>query len=131
MIIAAPVITAAMAKPFLRAHDRHRHDHPWWFRRILHLQSQTGYKIPDSLPLELAAMGEPSASCLHGIDLSRIKAGSTVLVIGAGTIGLMMLQLAKQSGAARVVVIEPIVENMLPPMRSARRSASTQGSRSC
>ena len=80
------------------------------FAEYCTFKAKQAYKIPDSLPLELAAMGEPVGCCLHGIDLSRIKAGSTVLVIGAGTIGLMMLQLAKQSGAARVVVIEPIVE---------------------
>jgi 2-desacetyl-2-hydroxyethyl bacteriochlorophyllide A dehydrogenase len=84
------------------------------FAEYCTFKAKQAYKIPDSLPLELAAMAEPVGCCLHGIDLSRIKAGSTVLIIGAGTIGLMMLQLAKQSGAARVVVIEPIVEKHTP-----------------
>lgn len=80
------------------------------FAEYCTFHAKQAYKLPDDLPLEMAAMAEPVGCCLHGIDLSRIKAGDTVLIIGAGTIGLMMLQLAKISGAARVVMIEPIVE---------------------
>ena len=65
------------------------------------------YPIGD-MPFELGAMAEPVACCLHGIDLCNIRPGSHVLVIGGGTIGLIMLQLAKISGAAKVVLSEPI-----------------------
>ncbi len=80
------------------------------FAEYCTFNAKQAYKLPDDLPLELGAMAEPVGCCLHGIDLCRIKAGATVLVIGAGTIGLMMLQLARQSGASRVIVVEPIVE---------------------
>jgi 2-desacetyl-2-hydroxyethyl bacteriochlorophyllide A dehydrogenase len=80
------------------------------FAEYCTFKARQAYKIPDDLPLELAAMAEPIGCCLHGIDLCRIKTGDTVLVIGAGSIGLMMIQLAKQSGASRVIVVEPVVE---------------------
>lgn len=64
------------------------------------------YKVPDSLPFEVAAMMEPVSCCLHGIDRSGIQPGSVVLVIGAGSIGQMMLMLALKAGAAKVVVFE-------------------------
>ncbi len=80
------------------------------FAEYCTFHARQAYKIPDSLPLELAAMAEPVSCCLHGADLCHIRPGDTVLVIGAGTIGLMMLQLARQSGAARVIVVEPMVE---------------------
>lgn len=66
------------------------------------------YKVPDSLSLEEAAMAEPVACCLHGIDLSDIKAGQTVMIIGGGTIGMIMMQLVRLSGASVVLMVEPI-----------------------
>ncbi len=72
-------------------------------------QSQV-YKIADTTTYEMAAMTEPVACCLHGIDLCEIKAGDTVAVIGGGMIGLLMLQLAKISGAGKLILIEPVTE---------------------
>lgn len=68
------------------------------------------YHIPDSMTFEQAAMAEPVACCLHGIDMCDIHPGDTVAVFGAGMIGLIMLQLAKLSGAATLISIEPIAE---------------------
>lgn len=56
------------------------------------------------IDLLAAAMVEPLSCCLHGIDLCNIQPGSEVLVIGAGPIGLIMLQLAKICGAGKVIV---------------------------
>lgn len=53
-------------------------------------------------------MTEPVSCCLHGIDLCGIRPGSTVAVIGCGMIGLLMLQLAKLSGAAKLIAVEPV-----------------------
>lgn len=68
------------------------------------------YKIGDKTSFEEAAMTEPVSCCLHGIDMCDIKVGDTVLVIGGGMIGLIMLQLAKLAGAARLILVEPIAE---------------------
>lgn len=65
------------------------------------------YSIGD-MSFEAGAMAEPVACCLHGIDLCAMSPGGTVLIIGGGTIGLIMLQLAKLAGAARLIVSEPI-----------------------
>ena len=62
--------------------------------------------LPDSVPFEEAAMCEPVACCLHGIDLSQIQCGDTVMIVGGGTIGMIMLQLAQMSGATRLVMLE-------------------------
>lgn len=69
-------------------------------------QSQI-YKIADTTSFEEAAMTEPVSCCMHGIDLCNIKTDDTVLIIGCGMIGLIMLQLAKTAGAAKLIVIEP------------------------
>lgn len=64
------------------------------------------FVVPDDLPFEEAAMGEPVSCCLHGIDLSQIRCGDTVMIVGGGPIGLIMLQLARMAGAARTVLLE-------------------------
>lgn len=66
------------------------------------------YVINDATSFEQAAMTEPVACCLHGIDMCDISCGDTVLVIGGGMIGLLMLQLAALKGASKLILIEPI-----------------------
>lgn len=74
-------------------------------------QSQI-YKIADTTTFEEAAMAEPVSCCMHGIDLCDINTDDTVLIIGCGMIGMIMLQLAKIAGAAKLIVIEPEEEKL-------------------
>ena len=69
-------------------------------------QSQV-YHIGENTSFEQGAMAEPVACCLHGIDMCGIEPGYQVVVIGGGMIGLLMLQLAKLAGAAKVALLEP------------------------
>ncbi len=80
------------------------------FAQYLTVPEKQVYMLPDKLPLAHAALSETVSCCVHGIDLCRIRPGQTVLVIGAGPIGLIMLQLAKLSGAAHIVVSEPTAQ---------------------
>lgn len=66
------------------------------------------YKLGDNTTFEQGAMTEPVACCLHGIDMCNIQPGSSVVVIGGGMIGLLMLQLARLAGAARTALLEPV-----------------------
>lgn len=66
------------------------------------------YKIADDTTFEMAAMAEPVSCCVHGIDMCDISCGDTVAVIGGGMIGMIMLQLAKLSGAGKLIMIEPV-----------------------
>ena len=72
-------------------------------------QSQV-HKIASTTSYEEAAMTEPVACCVHGIDLCHISCGDTVAIIGGGMIGMIMLQLAKLSGAGRLIMLEPVAE---------------------
>ena len=78
------------------------------FAEYVTVRAKQAYKIPDHLTFEEAAMTEPVSCCLNGADLSEIKAGDNVLIFGGGSIGLIMLQLARLSGAASVTLVEPI-----------------------
>lgn len=68
------------------------------------------YHIPDTLSLKDAALAEPLSCCLHGLDLLDVKLGDTVVVVGMGAIGQIMLQLLAHSAAANIIVIEPVEE---------------------
>lgn len=67
-------------------------------RQIYRMGCHTGF--------EQAAMAEPVACCLHGIDMCDITPGHYVAIIGGGMIGLLMLQLARLKGAAKTALIE-------------------------
>ena len=65
------------------------------------------YRLPRDLSFDHSALSEPLACCLHGIDRAGIRPGHKVAVIGAGAIGLLMLQLSFLQGADHVFVSEP------------------------
>jgi L-iditol 2-dehydrogenase len=64
------------------------------------------YHLPDALEFQEAAMLEAVSVALHGVRVSEMKGGETVLVIGAGMIGLLTLQAARAAGASRVLVAD-------------------------
>ena len=66
------------------------------------------YKLGDNTSFEQGAMTEPVACCLHGMDMCEIRPGHQVVVIGGGMIGLLMLQLSRRAGAAKVALLEPV-----------------------
>ena len=80
------------------------------FAEYVIMREKQVYKVSDDLSFIEAAMTEPISCCLHGIDLCNIKAGDTVLVIGGGPIGMIMMQLAKNAGASKVIMSEPVEE---------------------
>ena len=66
------------------------------------------FKVRDDISFDVAAMAEPLACVVHGIDQAQIQPGQVVLVIGGGTIGLMMVQMARLCGASTVILSEPV-----------------------
>lgn len=80
------------------------------FAEYVIIHEKQVYKFSEDLSFMEAAMTEPISCCLHGIDLCEIKSGSTVLVIGGGPIGMIMMQLAKHAGASKVIMSEPVAE---------------------
>lgn len=62
------------------------------------------FLLPANLDPMHGAFCEPLACCLHGIDLAGIQAGSSVVVLGGGVIGLLAVQLARLAGATTVIL---------------------------
>jgi L-iditol 2-dehydrogenase len=61
------------------------------------------FPIPDSISNDDGAMLEPLGVAIHSVDLGKIKSGMTVGVFGCGPIGLLIIQMAKLSGAANII----------------------------
>ncbi len=62
--------------------------------------------LPDGVRLEDAALIEPLSCAVRGYDVLSSQLGAHVLIYGSGTMGLMMLELAKRTGAASVDVVD-------------------------
>ena len=69
-----------------------------------HILKYNFYKIPDGLPYEQAALLEPLACAVHGVDRIPAKVGDKVVVIGAGPIGLMFMNLLVLKGCQVIAV---------------------------
>jgi (R,R)-butanediol dehydrogenase / meso-butanediol dehydrogenase / diacetyl reductase len=65
------------------------------------------HKVPEDMPVELAALAEPLSCVLGGTEKVLIRPGETVVILGAGPIGLLYLQVFKSSGARQMIVVEP------------------------
>ena len=65
------------------------------------------FPIAAGVPTEHAALAEPIVCCATAVENAALPVGATVLITGAGPMGLLTLQLARRGGAARVLVSEP------------------------
>jgi L-iditol 2-dehydrogenase len=61
-------------------------------------------RIPDGLDIEQAALAEPLACCLNGLERVAFKPGQSVLILGAGPIGIMLAQAARAFGSPLVIL---------------------------
>ncbi|RJR18484.1 MAG: 2,3-butanediol dehydrogenase, partial [Desulfobacteraceae bacterium] len=65
-------------------------------------------KLPDSVTDDKGAFVEPLAVALHAVNRSGMRLGASVAVVGAGPIGLLVMQAARAAGAREVYVVEPL-----------------------
>lgn len=72
-----------------------------WPDRLLH-------PLPDELSDDGGALLEPLGVAIHAVDVSHLRPGSDVLVVGAGPIGQLVVQVARRQGAAKVFAVEPL-----------------------
>ena len=88
-------------------------DAPGGYAEFVATGARETIRLPDGLDLESAALVEPLAVGIHAVRVANLKAGSRVMVIGAGPIGLTVALWARFFGAREVVVSE------LAPSRAA------------
>lgn len=72
----------------------------------MYLSNGNVFKIDDKISFEEACLAEPLACVMNGTETVNIKQGDTVVIIGAGPIGLMHLILARYYGAGKIIISE-------------------------
>ena len=76
------------------------------FAQYVAAPAKACYTVPDSLTDGQAAFIEPLSCVVHALNRFRVWPGSEVLIIGAGPMGLLLVQALHHSGASQVVVVE-------------------------
>lgn len=76
------------------------------FAEFVVVPERVSYALPSKIPFEQAAMIEPLAVAVHAGSLSRVNADATAIVIGAGMIGLLVLQVLRDAGCKRVYIAD-------------------------
>jgi L-iditol 2-dehydrogenase len=79
--------------------------------------------VPPGLPAEVAALLEPLACCLHGVDRAGIEAGDSVAILGAGPIGLMLAACVADAGGRPFIVGGRAERRELAPLFGAKPAA--------
>jgi L-iditol 2-dehydrogenase len=69
-------------------------------------------EIPRHVSYEEAAITEPLACVLHGVEEAQVKLGDIVAIIGAGPIGLLHLLTAKKMGAEKTIIVDLVEERL-------------------
>jgi 2-desacetyl-2-hydroxyethyl bacteriochlorophyllide A dehydrogenase len=70
------------------------------------VSERSPFLLPDKIPFEEGAMVEPLATSLHAAELARPSLGETVVILGAGIIGLGCLQVLRLLVPCRVIVVD-------------------------
>src|SRR5205823_4866353 len=76
------------------------------FAEYVTVPASQAYVLPEHLSFQEAALIEPVSCAVHGMHCLNPKSGDTFLIVGAGTMGLILLQLAVRGGASRVAVLD-------------------------
>jgi len=82
-------------------------DVPGGYAEFVKLGARHALRVPDGVDLREAALAEPLAVGAHAVRMAGAILGARVLILGAGPIGLGVLQFARVAGAGTVVVSEP------------------------
>ena len=77
-------------------------------REFLTWPSHLLHPLPDALTGADGAALEPLGVAIHALDLGHVRLGASVMVVGCGPIGLLLIQVLRGAGAGRVVAVEPL-----------------------
>ncbi len=80
------------------------------FAEYVVIQDSFAYEIPDAMSFEAAALLEPLSVAVAAVRKARIEPASSVLIAGAGPIGIICAQAAKAFGGSRIVVTDVVAE---------------------
>lgn len=105
--------SSAKAFPHAQGTLQERINHPanWCHKyapsmSLYHVSPTDQHRLPDAISLDLGALIEPLSVAMHARDRAALPQGSTVLVFGAGAVGLLAAAVSKAAGAKSVVIAD-------------------------
>ncbi len=101
------------------------HQLPGSFAEYTVAKARFTYPLPETVSFERAALTQPLATSIHAIDRASVKEGQSVVILGAGAIGLLLLQVARQRGAR--VFISDIVDFKLEKAKALGAEETGKG----
>lgn len=75
------------------------------------------HPLPEDLSDDAGALLEPLGVAVHAVGVGHVRPGADVLVVGAGPIGVLAVQVARRTGARRVFVVEPLAHRRQTALR--------------
>jgi 2-desacetyl-2-hydroxyethyl bacteriochlorophyllide A dehydrogenase len=96
------------------------------FAEYVAVPAVNAHRLPDGIDGQLGAMVEPLACAVHGLRRLGPLFGDTVVLTGAGTMGLLLLQLLVHAGAGPVTVVDRVADRLAVARKvgAARTAAS-------
>jgi 2-desacetyl-2-hydroxyethyl bacteriochlorophyllide A dehydrogenase len=82
------------------------------FAEYVAVPAVNAYRLPDHLDGQHGAMAEPLSCAVHGVRRLGPVAGDAAVVVGAGTMGLLILQLLRHAGAGPVAVVDRVASRL-------------------
>ncbi len=76
------------------------------FAQFVSVPERIVYRLPDNLAFEQAALVEAVSVAVHAVMRSPVKLNDTTVVVGAGMIGLLVIQVLRQTGCRRIVAVD-------------------------
>jgi 2-desacetyl-2-hydroxyethyl bacteriochlorophyllide A dehydrogenase len=73
---------------------------------LVSVPSANAFRLPADIPRHWGALVEPLSCAVHGLDQVELEVADTYLIYGAGTMGLLLAQLVKHSGAGQLDMVE-------------------------
>jgi L-iditol 2-dehydrogenase len=82
------------------------------FAQFVTVPQRVLYRLPNALPFEHAALAEPLSIAFHALRRAAVKASDSVVVIGAGLIGLLLVQSLRRAGCKRILAVDLAQEKL-------------------
>src|SRR5690349_11400045 len=76
------------------------------FAEYLAIPQRILYALPDSVTFEQAAMVEPVSIAVHAVEITPVSLGDTAVVVGAGMVGLLVVQALRVAGCGKIIAVD-------------------------
>lgn len=98
------------------------------FAEFVSVPQRVLYRLPEGLPFEYAALAEPFSIGLHAVRRVKVEAGDQAMVIGAGMIGLGIVQALRKVGCREIIIVDVAADRLALAARVGATTTVNSGS---